>query len=968
MANTIEIRVRATDDTKATYDAAKAKALEAGTAAGQAYSAAYARAAAEDYQPITPSRVTGRRQVSLGPTPEEIAEQKAQIESLRAEFDQAGVDMGEDLTDSVSDTVDKELGPKLKDPVKKSGSDSASAFVSGFQSNLDSSLSGSALTGISRDQGEKFSISFGQGVKDSIADANLAGILGDALGDSTEDVIGPDSTPGKKIKDDAKKTGQEAGQDMGESMSPLIATAIGGAAAVGAPLLLAGMGVAFAGVAALALKNNVVIKNDFANVASSAEKSFTSAAAPLTGTLHQALVGVGQTAQQIEPQLKGMFVNVQPDITAVAGGVDSFAKGVLPGLSSALGGSQVIVSDFSNSLGPLGSNVGGFFQGLTRDANTTGAGLESLVGTAGHLVSTLGGTLGSAASVGSTALMGLDPVINTTLSLIQKIDSPGVVGAGAGLFAAFKIDPSIQSGLMSFSSKLGDFAKGSVNAEGEMSGLGKAASGLGGAFEKSAGVVGGPWGLAIGAGIGLATGLAGAIINASKASDALTLSQQGLDQAVQQDNGHIGAAVGAYVAAQAQADGLATSATNAGVSLATWTQAVIGNKGAQDQVTASVKAANQVVQNQTTVADASTQVTGRFGDSQQIAATRAQAYAASQNTLTDKNKQLLASMQAENAQIVQAVTKQAQLQAATNALTNSTDIFTASLGAQHQAQIASEQQTALASVASMNLGTSQVTLSQKIYQAEIAYQGATTGAQGYQTALTALNGTTMNMDQAQVTLAQQMLNAKTSFAQNKYSMDLSTQAGINNKQALNQAATAITAMGVAQYQATGDINKGNSTIQQQVDAFVKATGATGKAKTAIEQYLDQISKIPANKSTNVTVRITDPGVLNKLNDPRLSEAHGGNIGAAATGGARGALTLVGEQGPEMVNLPYGSSVMTNSNLNSMMAGGFGASIGGGSGGVLQIEFAGNTDTAFATFFTQLVRTGKIKIKRQAIVG
>lgn len=98
---------------------------------------------------------------------------------------------------------------------------------------------------------------------------------------------------------------------------------------------------------------------------------------------------------------------------------------------------------------------------------------------------------------------------------------------------------------------------------------------------------------------------------------------------------------------------------------------------------------------------------------------------------------------------------------------------------------------------------------------------------------------------------------------------------------------------------------------------------------------------------------------------RASYAHGGNVGAAATGGGQGGPTLVGEAGPALVNLPYGSSVMTNSNFNSMVAGGFGAPVGG-SGGAVQVKFSGDTDSAFATYFMRLVRIGKIQIKAQAV--
>lgn len=49
-------------------------------------------------------------------------------------------------------------------------------------------------------------------------------------------------------------------------------------------------------------------------------------------------------------------------------------------------------------------------------------------------------------------------------------------------------------------------------------------------------------------------------------------------------------------------------------------------------------------------------------------------------------------------------------------------------------------------------------------------------------------------------------------------------------------------------------------------------------------------------------------------------AHGGVIGTAATGGVRGNLTMVGEQGPELVQLPTGSHVRSNPDTRRILGG------------------------------------------------
>lgn len=837
------------------------------------------------------------------------------------------------FTEATGDVLapDSPEGRKIQENAK----DSASTFTRSFSNQLTSGLSDTGVFGGSLSDalgkegdpaGRKFTTTFSAAAKGAIVQSSIAGMLA------------PDSPEGEKVVENAKQTGQQAGQAAGDGMSPLIVSALAGAAAVGAPALLAGLGTAFVGITALALKSNQVIAADYQSLGKEASAALTSAVTPLAGTMHQALTGLEKDVSTLQPQLKGLFADAEPDITAVTAGVGAFASGILPGMSSALKDSQVIVSDMSASLGGLGQGVGGFFQGLTRDASTTGEGLQSLVGTVSHLASTLGGVLGSAASVGSTALMALDPVLNTTFTLIDKVANPATVGALAGVFGAMKLGGdtgALTTGLESISTKLGGFAKDAATTEGALGGLKSAAGGVGSAFGRAADVMSGPWGMAIGAGVGLATGLVGALINASHASDALTLSQQGLDQAVQQDNGHIGDAITAYVAAQAQTDGLAQSAAAANVSLATWTQAVIGNKEAQDAVTASISGANEVTQTAAAAADDAKTQTGKYSGELQDATSTVQDTAAATNKLTDQNKQLINSMQAQNAQIVQAVQKQADYQAALNTLDDSTLIFKASLDAQRQSQIASAQQTALSAVATLNLRDANVLLSQKLDATITAYQEAAQGASGYAAVLQGLNGTQDGLAQAQNTVDQQLVTAKSAFQQNGYAIEGLTKGAVANRTALNQAAVAIQALGTAQYQATGSMDTANSTIRAQIDAYAKATGATGKARQAIEAYLEELAKIPSNVTTNITVDVNQVSV--KALGDKLSQgkyATGGNVGAAATGGARGNLVEVGEQGRELVRLPYGSTVIPNSNLQSM------AASGGGGGGVVQLEWVG----------------------------
>ena len=90
----------------------------------------------------------------------------------------------------------------------------------------------------------------------------------------------------------------------------------------------------------------------------------------------------------------------------------------------------------------------------------------------------------------------------------------------------------------------------------------------------------------------------------------------------------------------------------------------------------------------------------------------------------------------------------------------------------------------------------------------------------------------------------------------------------------------------------------------------------------------------------------------------VARASGGNVGSAATGGARGNRVLVGEQGPEIVDLPMGSHV--NSNADSRRI----ASQGRGGGGITINVMAPNYVGAPADLLRALVdakRRGQLDV-------
>ncbi len=511
------------------------------------------------------------------------------------------------------------------------------------------------------------------------------------------------------------------------------------------------------------------------------------------------------------------------------------------------------------------------------------------------------------------------------------------------------------------------------------------------------------------------------LTGSAQAAQVATLAQQGLGTAITQDSGYIGANTAAMIQNILVKSNLNDLSQKIGVSQAALIEAAAGEVDAQGNVTdaynrkqaaieADIKAGKLGIdagtmqslqlQDQKNAFDDLTKsvVKSMNTDREQSDALTAadkttQIYNATVNDLTAKMRlqaeqaDLTAAAQAQylatlipgtqqytaaiNDQFIalQANARQAAISAAAQenylqTLLPGTAAYTQAVQTQQAAILQAGSSAGITAIAQLNLGTATQQVGDALYGAVDAYSQAAAGASGYKTVVDALNGSQLSMDQAQNTLAQAMLNAEKTFRANSESLNLNTTAGVQNRQALVSASQAIIAMGVAQYEATGNINSANAMMQAQIDAFVKATGATGKSKDAIVAYLEQIVKIPPNVSTTVHADVGPAlsqvhslvTIIDSLSASvsvgtvagsgghggPVAYAHGGVVGAAASGGVRGGRILLGEDGPEIADLPYGTTVHSNADSQQMGAGG--APGGGWDGQPLVMQVIGDPDS------------------------
>lgn len=173
-------------------------------------------------------------------------------------------------------------------------------------------------------------------------------------------------------------------------------------------------------------------------------------------------------------------------------------------------------------------------------------------------------------------------------------------------------------------------------------------------------------------------------------------------------------------------------------------------------------------------------------------------------------------------------------------------------------------------------------------------------------------------------------------------IDANTKAGRGNRDTLLALAQATRDSSEALAGMAGGQEKANEIMQRGYARFIRLATSAGMSADAARELATELGLIPPSTDPKVKVhggpgaRAEAQRVENKLEAmertyrPRIVVSYegllpsfageyrsaqrpyaaGGNVAAAATGGARGAMVRVGEQGEEIVRLPYGSSVMT----------------------------------------------------------
>jgi hypothetical protein len=321
--------------------------------------------------------------------------------------------------------------------------------------------------------------------------------------------------------------------DTQAGLSSLIVGGIAAGAALAPGLILSAASVATVGLGALVVKSNADIQAEYHHLANDVGDALSQATAPLVPAVEASMVQVDQAVDKLRPTLDSLFTNVEPDLDIFTQGLTGAAEQFLPRFDTALNNSRGILQQTMDGLPQLAAGAGNFFVNLTNNAQATGRGFQEFEQLAGTALGTAGQVISSFSAAASSALSAVVPAADGALTVIQKLANPATVGAAAGALAFQQWGSGIQSALQKASDAAVNLGAKADGAGGLLAKMAPAAEGASSGLSKMAGVAGGPWGVAIGAGIGLLSGLAASFHEtAASASD--------FTAAVAQDSGEVG--------------------------------------------------------------------------------------------------------------------------------------------------------------------------------------------------------------------------------------------------------------------------------------------------------------------------------------------------------------------------------------------------------------------------------------------
>lgn len=307
---------------------------------------------------------------------------------------------------------------------------------------------------------------------------------------------------GKTLKPEMDRQGRDAGGKLAQGIhlsvvrnSPLIAAAIGGALAAGAPLAIAGATTLFGGVAAVAAAQSIEVRSAWNALGRDIRDGAVEDAQILVPTFVRMADDIGEAFEDLRPKIRDAFEDLAPQIDDFSGSVIHAGTAVTESLIRAVEDGRPVMQGFGDFVEDTGDGLAGFFDNISAHSPAAGQAFSSLGDIMGDLLPVLGEVLGQGAELAADVL----PVVASALGIVRDVteDLGPLLPAIATGFAAMKIAQTAGGWLRSFSGSAATVAQNLAFA-----------SYQGGAFGRSAGALSNVVG-----GVGDASSKAGRAIN-----------------------------------------------------------------------------------------------------------------------------------------------------------------------------------------------------------------------------------------------------------------------------------------------------------------------------------------------------------------------------------------------------------------------------------------------------------------------
>lgn len=211
---------------------------------------------------------------------------------------------------------------------------------------------------------------------------------------------------------------------------------------------------------------------------------------------------------------------------------------------------------------------------------------------------------------------------------------------------------------------------------------------------------------------------------------------------------------------------------------------------------------------------------------------------------------------------------------------------------------------------------------------------------------------TNNLFDAATSVAEAEDNLTSAMKKNGTTLDVNTSKGRANRTALSSVVSALNAQYKAFVDVNGEGSRSNQVAASNYRSFIHTATAAGISASAARNYARELGLIPARKATSFTANTHDAAARIQALKEKINSVHGktvtltvrtvmpngnvhvsgpggsgtqvkfahGGIKGSASGATPNGLTWVGEQGPELADIPAGSRVWSAGDSARMASG------------------------------------------------